>query len=277
MTKKIFFLVILCSFMFVFFACSKSQPNTTPETPEPVRLLERIKEEKVCRHKTPEKFAILISGGGEERYMENLSLAYQILLENGFKRKNIYILDCDGKYIAYYPADSYASKNTMTILFEHLAKRITSKDLLFVYATDHGDREQKDFKLNGKEKIEEVSVLHMDNGDNVDEYEFAHLVESLKFKMGIFLFDQCYSGGFAERLAGKNRIAISACKKNEASQINSFPLAFFSAFRENSADSDGDGKISIGEAFNFAKQNDQAVKDKRQTPQIIDGVGRLTF
>ncbi|NTW13888.1 MAG: hypothetical protein HGA31_02560 [Candidatus Moranbacteria bacterium] len=77
-------------------------------------------------------------------------------------------------------------------------------------------------------------------------------------------------GGFAEKIAAnKNYIAIAASKSDETSKSDSFPQAFFSAFRESSGDRNRDGCISIEEAFLSALRNDEYFKEGMQHPMII--------
>ena len=104
--------------------------------------------------------------------------------------------------------------------------------------------------------------------DEITESEFAQMIKPIKAKSEILVFDQCHSGGFADHFGRGNRVAVSACRANESSYIShpmdGFPATFFGAlrgrdFEGNAIDADlnGDGKISIKEAYQYALENDE--------------------
>jgi hypothetical protein len=211
------------------------------------------------------KYAVLINGHNWERYINNLSRAYRVLAQSGYREENIHVLDCQGKFRNTYPVHSLATINEIKKHFEHLSGIIGSHDQLFVYTTDHGDRTRI---LDRHGDVIEISTLRL-LGENINEIEFADLLAPIKPRIGIFLFDQCHSGGFAQRIAGKNRVTISACSAYESSSDDTFPQAFFGAFLRNSGDTDNNGQVSIREAFAFALKHDQHALRGMQSPKII--------
>ncbi len=223
----------------------------------PIKLEKRISKEISKPNGKPDKYGVIISGSSEERHKENSSLAYQILLENRFQRENVYILDDKGDKTAFYPVDDIASKEAVKKLFSHLEKKVDSEDLLFVYTTGHGD---ETFKL----------ALP---GENLSEKEMEEYLSNIHPKAGVLIFDQCYGGNFAKRTGKKEYIGISASEVGKMSKLNTFPQAFFNSLREdNKSDIDNDGKVSVKEAFNYAKSNDSYAKKGKQKPQIYSGV-----
>ena len=241
------------------------------QPPQPQRLEQRISQEVAQPNGQPDKYGVIISGNTDYRHKENLSLAYQVLLENGFQRENIYILDSDGEKTAFYPVDDLASKEAIKILFGHLSKKVDSKDLLFVYTTDHGERITKTDSVNGKETPTELSTLVIP-GEDLSETEMATYLSSIHPKTGVLVFDQCYSGGFAQRTGTGNYIGISASEADKVSKANTFPQALFNSWRDKKADENKDGRISIQEAFDYALANDSYAQSKAQTPQIFSGI-----
>jgi hypothetical protein len=87
----------------------------------------------------------------------------------------------------------------------------------------------------------------------VDEVNFAYDVNAIHFDRGIFLFAQCYSGGFAQRLSGKNRITIAASAADQESwdlpSQTSFTDDLLKALEDPETDLNGNGKVNILEAF----------------------------
>jgi len=223
----------------------------------PIKLEQRISKEISKPNGKPDKYGVIISGSSEERHKENLSLAYQILLENGFQRENVYILNDKGDKTAFYPVDDIASKEATKKLFSHLEKKVDSGDLLFVYTTGHSD---------------ETSKLALP-GENLSEKEMEGYLSHIHPKEGVVVSDQCYGGNFAKRIGKGNYIGISASEAGKMSKLNTFPQAFFNSLREdNKSDIDNDGKVSVKEAFDYAKSNDSYAKRGEQKPQIYSGV-----
>lgn len=243
---------------------------------EPERLNQRIAQEKLIPP-LGNKYTVLISGQTEERHEKNLSLAYQVLLESGFLKDNIYILDYEGDKTAYYPVDDHANPVSVRAVLAHLQARISSEDLLLIYITDHGDKERRVVRTGKLKERRNVSVFGLQE-ENMDEIELAFYVEQIKPKIGIYIFVQCYGGGFADRLAGSGRITIAANAKDKMCDGFSFSQPFFNAFRDRGADINGDGRISIQEAFEYALKNGGRHKPfGRQEPFIRNGIGYEVF
>jgi hypothetical protein len=225
------------------------------------------------------KHAVLINGSNfPPYYFENVAMAHRILLENGYKKENIHIFDTALPFPLSlfmekpYPVQGPAALTEIKEQFRELSRIVTPEDHLFVYATDHG-KEKK--KRCGFHSIEVSTLVLEDN--SIDEIDFAKLLEGIRPKIGIFLFDQCYSGGFAQRLAGKGRVTIAACSPHESSNGNTFPKAFFSAFWKKAGDADHDGIVSIKEAFSFALKHDENAVDGEQNPVMVYQVECETF
>jgi hypothetical protein len=221
-----------------------------------------------------QKYAVLINGDGWDRYVENLSLAYRVLSQSGYRKENIHIFDYRGRQNNTYPVQGPAILEEIKNQFTKLGRIIEPCDHLFVYTTDHGDRGY--VHSESGERIE-VSTLRLLVG-RVNEIEFEELVKDIRPKLGIFLFDQCHSGGFAERLSGKDRITISACSANQSSRDRSFPEAFFGAFLRNSSDADNNGKVSINNAYRYALRHDPQTRRGWQRPSMfyqVDGEAYL--
>ena len=96
------------------------------------------------------------------------------------------------------------------------------------------------------------------------------VLDDRKSQINIFLFDQCYSGGFVNEFTGKGFIAYGSAQSSEQalSDIDdSFGLHFIKALKYPSvSDINYDGKISLFEQNIYALNNHRGTKSNRQTP-----------
>ncbi len=129
--------------------------------------------------------------------------------------------------------------------------------------------------LNGDgDKTDQVSwdeVLTSWGGSIFDD-SFHTLLANLEYDRMVIVMEQCFSGGLIADMAqgGSNRIIISAAGEYEFSwamppsyNYDEFSYHFTSAINEAdsqgtnvNADTNGDGKISMVEAFNYARSKD---------------------
>jgi hypothetical protein len=100
-------------------------------------------------------------------------------------------------------------------------------------------------------------------GDKLSDDDMAVFVDRVNAKVISIFAQQCFSGGLVEDLSGQNRVISTASTEETLSYGNLFVMNFTSAFHwANSsgfpvnADYDGNGLISIQEAFNYATLND---------------------
>lgn len=228
---------------------------------------------------TGQKYAVLISGQTEEKHVKNMEAVCKVLLKSGFLRKNILVFDAKGSQSRPYSVNAPADAKSIRLCFRYLANQIGPNDLLFVYVTNHGCLDERlltpdaggriSTQYAEKQKIAEIGLF----GRYLDELDFAACVDKVKPGVGIFIFTQCYGGGFAERLAGKNRITISANEKDAVCDSRAFSKLFFGAFNRKAADNDANGKISIREAFEYTLENNNLF----QQPQMFYGADREVF
>lgn len=101
----------------------------------------------------------------------------------------------------------------------------------------------------------------------------------------ILIATQCFSGGFLDDLTGPSRVLMSAADDVQISRArrpdllyNEFPFWIMAALSGQkpdgsgsvNADADGDGRVSLGEAYNFAVANDST----DETPCFEDNDAR---
>ncbi len=218
----------------------------------------------------PDRYAVLIAGGwnpasNHVRYWNDLATMYDILRSTGYAAQNIYVIYADGvPRDSSMPVHYSATRANIANVFNELSGKISGNDTLYIMLNDHGDLNRLCLFWYG----------YMTNTD------FARELNKVHPKCTIIQMKQCYSGSFIPPLTGVGRIIMSSCAANQLSYAHSslifgeFTYWYFAAltgrkpdFTGNvNADSNNNGKISILEAYNFARSNDT----KPETPYFED-------
>lgn len=233
------------------------------EPPRPESLETRLAVEGSEPNGIVDHFAVLIGADSELRHRGNLSMAYQILLEQGYRRDRIYILDSEGD-TPFFPLTDITTRAAIARLFEHLSKTIEPQDSLFVYVTGHGRRITADEDEAGTQSTLGVSTLVLNPGEELPQEEFFSMLESIKPEAGILFFDQCYWGPFSSPNLC-NYVTITTSDPKDTSHGVSFPRAFWSAFRNPRKQGEA---VSIFDAFKFAMVADRATTLGLNRPRI---------
>lgn len=251
--------------------------------------------------------AIIISGGidkfaNHERYWNDCSFLYQTLVRKfGIQKSNISVLMSDGtdpaedmrtldnRYISSpldldedgEPDINYAAtKHNIQQVISNIQSNLSADDHLFIYVIDHGGTSA------GK------SYICLWNGERVYDYELAAMLEPILQKQVTVnvVLGQCYSGGFVDDLTKVGCVVATASKASETSYAcksllyDEFVYHWTCAINEETvkgvrvnSDVNGDGCVSMEEAFTYAKDHDiWASSDNQQeyyyykeTPQYV--------
>lgn len=242
-------------------------------------------------------YAVILSGGinknaNNERYWNDCSFIYQTLVKKyDIPRGNIKVIMSDGTdpapdmrlttggYISS-PLDldsdgtndiEYAATltNVQNVL-NSLSTTLNEDDHLFIFVIDHGGSTDK---ISG-------SYICLWNGQNLYDYTLADWLTPFcnKYVNVNVVLGQCYSGGFIDDLTKVGCVVAAASSGSESSwscpdipydefvyhwtsavnQANSYGTAVMS-------DTNGDGMVTMDEAFNYAQENDRVW----ETPQYI--------
>lgn len=238
---------------------------------------------------SPNSYAVLFCGGSnpDKNYLSfwnDCALTYQLLTDvYGLPKENIYVLmaggpnntknvfsakakqyvdmrldlDRDGKNDV-----SYSSKpQDVTNVFNLLKSKSANKQFenLFVYVTAHG--------------ICSGGEMTSWDGERIYANNLANEIDKVNAKSISVVMNQCYSGSFIPALSkngtATNRTIITAVSPNETGVVecdNSvyylncyFTKAFMCGLSDpEESDYDGDGEVSMLEAFRFAQSNNLA-------------------
>ena len=241
-------------------------------------------------------YAVILSGGGNkfsnhERYWNDCSFVYQTLTNKfGISKENIFTimsdgtdptvdmrtttgsyvsspldLDGDGQAEIQYPATRSAVKNVLSTL----SSKMTKDDHLFFYVIDHG----------GSNDNRNQSYIVLWNGENLQDYELADWLSPFNQKsVNVNLvLGQCNSGGFIDNLNKVGCVVATASTGSEYSwgcpdiPYDEFVFQWTSAIggadafgKTVSSDIDGNNRVTMDEAFVYAKNND---RQKEEHPQ----------
>lgn len=234
--------------------------------PEPDGVIARIHKEGSKPNGKVDHFALLIGADTELRHHGNLSMAYQVLLEQGYARENIYIFDSEGN-TPFFPVTDVTTLAALEMMFDHFTDIVEPHDTLFIYVTGHGRRVTADQESGQESKTIGVSTLILNPGEEMAQDDFAVLLERVTPGVGIAFFDQCYWGQFSRPKLG-DWVTITTADPEETSHGVSFPRAFWMAFREGQKDG---VPLSILDAFKKAMVQDKATRMGLNRPRISHG------
>jgi hypothetical protein len=228
------------------------------------------------------RYAVLISGGWTPakaylRYWNDMKYMYSILINRyGYDPKNIITIYKDGvAEDTDMPVNYSATLTNVQTVFTNLATKITSNDYLFLFTNNHGGTTAD---TNGDEpettnKMDETLCLYYSS--EVTDDQLANMLSAITCYRMIIFMKQCYSGGFIHDLSATNRVIMTACTQTETSwsadtegSYGEFSYHFMKAVNHETttADADGNGWISMVEAFNYAGMMDS----RPETPQYDD-------
>jgi NAD(P)-dependent dehydrogenase (short-subunit alcohol dehydrogenase family) len=133
--------------------------------------------------------------------------------------------------------------------FADLAERARPSDEVFVVLFGHGsfDGRQAAFNLPGPD----LTVP-----------DYARLLDKIRSSRIVFVNTASSSGEFVKGLAAPGRIIVTATKTGGERNEPRFPPYFVEAFTGEGADRDRNGRISVQEAFDYARAKVQQAFEK---------------
>lgn len=192
-----------------------------------------------------EFYAVLVNGDPSPLHTGNVEYAYQVLRSLGVPEGNIFVLShTDPRPGASDKAPlvtaQATTRNLRNVLY-HLSRQADANDCLLLYCTGHGIREDAQ------------SALCLDDGLYTSS-QMAKSLEDVKAGVTVVLMDQCFSGGFADRLArsSRNVVAMTNTDGRHDTYCEYFAAAFWTSLLEPAADLDEDGSVSFAESYEVA-------------------------
>lgn len=231
-------------------------------------------------------YAVILSGGinkysNHERYWNDCSFIYQALINKyHLPKDNIYVvmadgtdpapdMNCGGSFKSSpldldfdnSPDIKYAAtKSNVTNIFNELSRKLTEENHLFFFVIDHG----------GTHDYNSQSYICLWNNESLEDYELSQKLDQINAGSMNIVLGQCFSGGFIDNIAKKGRVISTASTGKESSwacgniPYDEFVYHWTSAVAGCTAygasvvsDADKNGKVTMDEAFLFAKNNDK--------------------
>jgi len=145
-----------------------------------------------------------------------------------------------------------STKANVEKALEDLAAKAQPADEVVIVLIGHGS-------FDGK-----VGAFNL-AGPDLTADDYAKLVAPIKAQRIIFVNTASSSGAFLQPLAGPGRIVITSTKTGGERNEPVFAQFFADAFTDASADTDRNGRVSIAEAFEYAKSKAAATYTKAGT------------
>ena len=139
-------------------------------------------------------------------------------------------------------ADASATRDGVVKAFGEVAAKAGADDTVLVVLFGHGTFSNKVAKFNL-------------TGPDMTPQDFEPLLAKLKSKRVVFADTTSASGPFVEALSGPGRVIVAATRTGGEMFAPLFGGPFVEAFTNDAADTDHDGKISVLEAFDYAKKS----------------------
>jgi hypothetical protein len=177
------------------------------------------------------------------------------LLAHGWEDSHITLL------ADHLDADAAPTMENLQGAIAEVAQSSGSRSTVFIAIMDHGQESYSHFYFNAA------------NGQ-VSHSQFAGWVNGIvSYKKMVVDVSFRYSGGFIQSLTGPNRVVVSSHTTIQNFMPNHFSLA--DGLGSESADVNGDGQVSVQEAFYYEANMIFAQYPGTQTPQIYNSAGTV--
>jgi hypothetical protein len=188
---------------------------------------------------------LVITGvGGDEEHTKNFHKWATAMIDAAKKKDGL----ADGNiiYLSERPEldpariKGKSTRENVQKAFADLAARARPNDAVFVVLIGHGsfDGRQAAFSMPGPD---------------LTPADFAALLGKLATQRVAFVNTSSSSGAFLQTVAAPGRVIVTATKTGGERNETRFPEFFVEAFADDSADRDRNGRVSIAEAFDYAK------------------------
>ena len=197
-----------------------------------------------------EDYALIIGGvGGEKSFYDEFwnatSRMRELLIEEyGYAPEHITFLFEDGPEGSAL-IDGKSTKIGIEAAFTDLQARVRSGDRFFLFMVGHATKTGGGLKFNAP-------------GRDIRDVEWATLINQIPAEQMVLVFGFPYSARLVSQVSKEGRTVITACSAREGYMRSGFGNIFIDAFSNRTADADGDGAISLLEAFLYTQKRVKA-------------------
>lgn len=157
-------------------------------------------------------------------------------------------------YLVDKPGDGAAStgrstRDEISKAFESLAQTAAADDVVFVVLIGHGTFDGRTAKFNLP-------------GPDMTAADFAPLLKRLDPRRVVFVNTASASGPFIEALSGPGRTIVTATRNGAERFATLFGAFFVDALTADAADADKNKRVTVLEAFNYARREVAAAYER---------------
>jgi hypothetical protein len=173
--------------------------------------------------------------------------------------------DADITYLADSPALDKAhtaltsTKENVTKAFTDVAAKSKPGDEVFVLLIGHGSADSRQATFNIP-------------GPDMTAADFGLLLDKMPDQRVVFVNTTSASGPFVDALKKSGRLIVTATKTAGEREDTRFAEYFIQALTSDEADRDRNGRVSVGEAFDYATQKTKDAYDKEHHLQTEHSV-----
>ena len=197
---------------------------------------------------------IVVGLGGEPKYTEAFhELAVRMIQaaekKMGVAAANIAYLGEKATYPGLAVYKGRASREAVQKVLGEIAQTAGPGDLVFILLIGHGGSQAGESRFNLP-------------GPDMTAADFAPLLAALGRQEVVFVNTASASGDFVKALSAKGRTIVTATKSAMERNQTEFPSYFVQAFTEDGADADKDQRVSVLEAFTYARREVERFYEK---------------
>ncbi len=188
--------------------------------------------------------AVIVGLAGDPEHAESFRKWGSALVEAGTTRYGI-----PADRITYLAADTAegaaaggrSTREEITKAFESLAQKAAADDLVFIVLIGHGSFDGRVAKFNLP-------------GRDMSATDFAPLLKRLEPRRVVLVNTASSSGPFIEALSSPGRTIVTATRNGAERFATVFGGFFVDALTSEDADADKNKRVTVLEAFNFARR-----------------------
>ena len=178
---------------------------------------------------------VVVGLGGEKKYSEAFQAMAAALVSAAEKK-----LGVDPARIVSL-GEKEATRESVGKALRGVAARAAPGDVVLVLLIGHGSYQQGESRFNLR-------------GPDMTAGDFAPLLDALSAQTVVFVNAASASGDFVKPLMGANRTIVTATKSAQERNETVFGRHFVAAFTADGADADKDERVSVLEAFEYARR-----------------------
>ena len=186
---------------------------------------------------------VVVGLGGEKKYSDAFQEMAASLVSAAEKQ-----LGMDPSRIVSL-GEKEATRESVQKALRGVASRAAPGDVVLVLLIGHGSFQQGEARFNLR-------------GPDMTAADFVPLLDALSAQTVVFVNAASASGDFVKPLMGKNRAIVTATKSAQERNETAFGQHFVAAFTAAGADADKDERVSVMEAFEYARKEVQRAYEK---------------